>query len=299
MIGLMPNKYYRLGFYRHIDKCIAQPEVNIRKFDTQKYEKMREKTKILWDSRELYLSWNMVVANYNCYLKSTKDRKEELKMHPKLYIASSSSLNDIDSISQAVTNFLATASTFLIVSHRFVKSYFGKTSDKHDTWNEYRKKLHKDSIPYQISYELRNFSQHYAIPLTGNKYSFQSGYLNSIDPYINIKELLSCGYNWRKTSKVLEGLGEIVQLSYLIVEYFDCLKKIMEQTINLILNDLNMSHEYLQYIYKEYDFPKDVVLILFEMDGSTDDFNKLNQEYIPVYLMDYIEKTNKELPALN
>lgn len=290
----MSNIHYRLGFYKHIDESKAQPEVNIRTFQVKEYEHMRERTKIIWESHELYFSWSMLVNNYENYLNTTKERKEKLPMHSRIYIASESSISDMVKVSQEVTNFLATTSTFLIVSQRFIKAFFGKKSAEYSEWNKYRQKLHKDSLPYQVMYELRNFSQHYTIPISGAKFTNRNGNL-SVDSYIEIKKLLECGYDWKKFSNTLKKLDDMVLLSDLIEGYYDCLKKIIMKTSQAILCDLNTSHNYLQYIYKEYGFPRDIVPIVFTMDGITDDFNQLNHEYIPTYHMDYIESLIKNL----
>ncbi|PSV03164.1 hypothetical protein C0W80_03045 [Photobacterium leiognathi subsp. mandapamensis] len=283
----------RIGFYGVIDENKAMPEVVRREFKLEIYKEMREKTNILWESQPFYFAWSLVFKNYDEYL-SIKTKRQKLNVHPKILMGGDKPYLQMSDISRATINFLATASTFLIVSQRLIKNYFGENSEIYTKWNLYRQDLHAKSNEYQVCYELRNFSQHYQIPLSGINMDFRNGHSEGGDPYIIVDELLTCGYNWKKVGVILESLESQVCLSELLAGYYDCLKELFLSGHMCFEGSIEMSRSYINEIIRNFDLPKECTPIVFTLDPLENDFNKLDQEYMPVGLHRFIDDITKQ-----
>ena len=137
----------RIGFYKFVDETKAMPEVVAREFELKTYKEMRSTTNILWESQPFYFAWSLVSKNYEEYL-SIKTKKQKLNFHPKILLGSDKPYSQMSDISRATINFLATASTFLIVSQRLMKNFFGEDSETYAKWNSHRQGLYTNSNPY-------------------------------------------------------------------------------------------------------------------------------------------------------
>lgn len=278
----------RIGFYEYIDENKAIPEVVIREFKLEIYNEMRDKTNVLWESQPFYFAWSFVFKNYKEYI-SIKTKRQKLNSHPKIFMGSDEPYSQMSDVSRATINLLATASTFLIVSQRLIKNYFGEKSEAYSRWNLHRQQLHAESNGYQMCYELRNFSQHYQIPLSGINLDFKNGHAEGGDPYIIIDELLNSGYDWKKFREVLESQESQVCLSELLEGYYDCLKKIFLLGHSCFEENIEVSRNYIKGIIRDFGLPNECTPIIFRLDPQESDFNRLEQEYMPVGLHKYID----------
>lgn len=244
----------RIGFYKFVDETKAMPEVVAREFELKTYKEMRSTTNILWESQPFYFAWSLVSKNYEEYL-SIKTKKQKLNFHPKILLGSDKPYSQMSDISRATINFLATASTFLIVSQRLMKNFFGEDSETYAKWNSHRQGLYTNSNPYKICYELRNFSQHYQIPISGINMDFRDGHAEGGDPYLIVDELLTCGYDWKKFREVLELQESQLCLSELLEGYYACLKEVFLSGHTCFEDNIEASRSYIQVIIRSFGLP--------------------------------------------
>ncbi|MBE4195856.1 hypothetical protein HJ093_21940 [Vibrio parahaemolyticus] len=278
----------RIGFYEYIDENKAMPEVVRREFKLEIYNEMREKTNVLWESQPFYFAWSLVLKNYKEYI-SIKTKRQKLNSHPKIFMGSGDPYSQMSDVCRATINLLATASTFLIVSQRLIENYFGEKSEDYNGWNSHRQQLYAESNEYKMCYELRNFSQHYQIPLSGVNLDFENGHDEGGDPYIIIDELLNSGYEWKRFREVLESQESQVCLSELLEGYYDCLKKIFLLGHSCFEDNIEVSRNYIKGIIRDFGLPNECTPIIFRLDPQESDFNRLEQEYMPVGLHKYID----------
>ena len=282
----------RIGFYHFIDENRTMPEVVNREFKLDIYKEMQEKNNILWETQPFYFSWTSVFENYKEYL-SIKTKREKLKSHFKIYMGGGEPYLKMSDLCRTTINFLATASTFLIISQRLIKNYFGEDSDIYKKWNSRRNELYENSNSYQMCYELRNFSQHYQLPLSGVNMDFRLGYSEGGDPFLIINELLSSGYEWKKFRAVLERQESQVCLSELLAGYYNCLKEVFLLGHSCFEDIIEDSRGYINGIIRDFGLPKECTPVIFKLNPLEADFNQLDQEYIPLGAHKYIDDITK------
>ncbi|OOE86483.1 hypothetical protein, partial [Salinivibrio sp. AR640] len=119
-------------------------------------------------------------------------------------------LNDpevLSSISRYVSNFLSSSSIMLTI----LEQDFPSSESKND-WNLKRRDLHKNNIEYQFCYELRNYSQHYNLPINtiGKLYDENSIPYIFIGFYLPNKDNKVC----RKIDRILLSMDKSINVSH-------------------------------------------------------------------------------------
>lgn len=283
---------YRLGFYQHVQEGILY-EIEQKYFSEEEYDNFRNQTQVIWDFKPVYFSWDILIRNFKRFDSVTKAKSKKVSIPPRLYIASEEALHDIVEVSQEIIGFLATASTFLIIIQRSMKKHFGENSTKYNEWNEYRKSLFNDSIPYQISYELRNYSQHYMLPFTDNEIGFENGEITDVGVYIDVNQLLSSGYDWKKFASTLKKIDGRLDVYNLIKEYYECLDKIFVKMSYLLNEDLMICKCFFDRLYNDKGFPSDAFPVIFKGENEGGKIVQKEDEYIPTYLLSYFQNITK------
>ena len=115
-----------------------------------------------------------------------------------------------------ICNYLASFSAFLYQSERLIINQLGADSPHLRAFEVECAKIYDTSQAYRLMYALRNFAQHYAMPVTALK-----GHVGSATKQANIivgfhpAELLTSGYKkWKRYDKLeLRALGNFVELA--------------------------------------------------------------------------------------
>lgn len=285
------SKVVKIGFYANLDGAVTAPDVVIREFPGAEYEELREKTAIIWNVHSLYSSWLTAFNNYQEYIELGKT-EEELKVHPRVYVTTSTAYSSVSETARVTINLLASASAFLIICQRLVTNFSSSDQVAYLKWDELRKTLYSQSAAYQICYGLRNFSQHYMIPFSGVNLNFKDRAIEGFAPFINRDEILNCGYNWGKDNAAvaLRSQGENICLSDLLGEYYSCLRKIFVSAHEIFEIRIKDARKCVNDLILKFGLPKDVTPTLFTAELGCSNFNEMAQEDFPVGLLNFIDE---------
>jgi len=174
----------------------------------------------------LYLSHRLVSSNYND-LKQTINRISiDLENETKKSIALMDPYENIVEmmieLNKCVLNILTAISLFLLKSISLTKNQFGEESDEYSAIKALQNKLHTESLSYRFCYELRNYSQHYGIPVNKLAIGLSLDDKPSLVATIMKSRLTGEGYKWGKHgTAALKELDESFDLIPHIINYVD------------------------------------------------------------------------------
>ncbi|EHU4945812.1 hypothetical protein KY897_004285 [Vibrio vulnificus] len=159
----------------------------------------------LWWS--MYKDYMELIDYLNCISKSAADHKAISLIHDPIVLSS---------ICRHVNSFLSSSSIMLTI----LEQDFPTAGDK-EKWNEKRRSLHRDNIEYRFCYELRNYSQHYHLPIN----SLGVAYNTNSSPYMTIGFFLQNKDNkvCKKLDSILHDVGNVVNVALYFEKYFKIL----------------------------------------------------------------------------
>ncbi|MBA6303192.1 hypothetical protein [Colwellia sp. MB02u-14] len=130
-------------------------------------------------------------------------------------------------VNKFVLNILTSISLFLIQVDKLIKNQFGKKSEEYRNFELLRKGLHKNSLSYRFCYDLRNYSQHYSIPINKLAINFNLNEPPSITATIVKSKLTDGNYKWKSYGlAALNELEESFDLIPHITNYVDIMNQL-------------------------------------------------------------------------
>jgi len=169
-----------------------------------------------------------------------------------------------------VNAYLAAASSLIGQATKHVSEHFD--SDFVVAWNTLRQDLHSSSLGYRILYELRNYAQHFALPLSGVRVTGQTGaggeMLFECGARMNRDALLTSGYEWRKRVQDLQVQEAEFDLLPLAEDYQRCLRTLILEIARSGAADLQVCAEYFTTVRRVLQAPQGARLWLFNDRGK-------------------------------
>lgn len=169
---------------------------------------------------------------------------------------------------RVLNGFLASSSALLGQGTEYVSRVHGKESGEGGLWHTLRQELHASSVGYRILYELRNFAQHYALPISAvrvhgelgadDRMSFTTG------THIGRDELLASGYKWRGRKVDIEAQDVEFDVVPLAAEYWQCLQELTATIATYRGAELLECRRYLKAIRRVLKAPSNARLYLFD-----------------------------------
>ena len=165
-------------------------------------------------------------------LQSVPNRMAQLWLDSSL--SSSHDLNVIELLVEAVARvnaLLASASAYLGQSQKSLAAAKYVTEADAAAWNALRNAVHKTSSAYRIMYQMRNFAQHYALPISRTEmkldnFSDSDRVATGFFIWLDRAKLLSSGFDWGKTRADLETQHAEFDASLLLAEYVCSLREL-------------------------------------------------------------------------
>jgi hypothetical protein len=171
-----------------------------------------------------------------------------------------------------VGSYLASASAFLGQAEKHVAQRFGQATPFAAAWNTLRRDLHAGSIGYRILYELRNFAQHFALPLgevnVNGRLDEQGRMVMTCGAYLSRDGLLASGYEWRGRQEDIVGREPMFDVLPLANDYQGCLRRLIVEIGAAYAAELQNCALYFQTIRRIRQVPNDARLWLFEGRGT-------------------------------
>ncbi|MER8844424.1 hypothetical protein [Mesorhizobium australicum] len=177
---------------------------------------------------------------------------------------------------QRITNFLASANSFLALTETTIGKNYGAGSDALAKWNEKRKELHRQSLAYRLCYDLRNYSQHYGLPITslevgGTGIVGEEDVVGGLRVRLSRDDLLAEGFAWKKSVVAdIEAQDNDFDIEPLIDEYMGCIREACFNAIDLQGKRVRLCSAFLQAILNDMNLPERAVPVVFvgEPDGT-------------------------------
>ncbi len=186
---------------------------------------------------------------------------------------------------RVLSAFLASASALLGQATKYVSRIHGSESVEGVDWHTRRQALHAGSRGYRILYELRNFAQHYALPISAvrvhgelgadDRMSFTTG------AHVGRDELLSSGYKWGGRKADIEAQDMEFDVLPLAAEYWQCLQELTAALATYRGAELLECRRYLRAIRRVIKAPSNARLYLFERGEAPSDAPPTNVTVVP------------------
>ncbi len=283
----------RIGYYKQQEAGTINTNILEKDFSEESYAEYKQYIKIVFELQPIIILHEATLRNYSELEASILNSEQKLKDKVLKNGAEYLLVTEGVTIIQRVNNFLASASSFLSVSDVKLNKCYGKGSNEEKTWNQYRKIIHKDSFAYQFIYELRNYAQHYELPIStlkvkGNNLTTNDKDINT-DISISRDALLTSGFGWKKLVKdELLKQDESFNLSPLLKEYMTIIHRLLDKYLEVNKPRFKEGVDYVTTLRNVLQIPKGTTLVIFLGDTETDKPVPENLELIPIELLHWI-----------
>jgi hypothetical protein len=280
----MNNIVKRFGYYsKNIDDGM---DFAVGKSDFMQYDEYSEVVRCIVQIKPVLIAIESVVLSYSELRECTKSFED---FTHKCGAPDTQYMNglwgNISKIIAKVIAFLASASSFLSCTEVKIKSDFGKESQEIKSWNSCRNSLHKENFSYRFGYELRNYSQHYFLPVSSIGVSSENvqteNHVSKIEIRVDKQELFSGNYNWKKLKHEINACEEKFDLTPILQSYFGVLCVLAQEYFKLYERKIYSCYRYLEQLRRVHHFPDHGVPVIFMGDPLRPESFYENFECIP------------------
>jgi hypothetical protein len=280
MAGLL-----RMGSIRSTKKREMEFDIFNKPLSNEWVVEMRDKTKILWDIESIHIPWWAAHENFNELCTFIDHQKQDLDVWKELFLISDTCQNSLKKVSQLITNCIVSFTTFITICEVYVKKNFSHNQDIFLEWNKKKQLLHKGSFHYRLAYELRNYSQHYSVLISGMEVNMTGDFVEGINIYVHTDNLRASGYDWKKLLNDLDFKeSSIINITEMLFDYLRCVDQIFKNTLILHEDRLNSCSNYFQNMIKQYDLTEDKHPVIFQGENPAPRIPPESKEFIPLYL---------------
>lgn len=263
------NEIRRFGYYTPQLNGTLDIYVGVNAVDTEVLAELHEIVSVVFKLQPIIFSLDIVERNYQEILDSIENYRARLGgVEQGLPVGVSIALDGFISVSQKVTNFLSSTSSFLAQTEKQLQHIHGKDSHEINSWNENRNNLHAAYFSYRFLYELRNFAQHRSIPLsnlniTGVRPSDELSMVFKIGVQILRDGLLGDGYKWGKLQAEIQHQPPVFDLLPITLEYLNCLRRLCLDAVRYQDVQLAECGRYFDVVCRTLKIPVGAVPVLF------------------------------------
>lgn len=280
---------YRIGGIGSTKPQAYSHNREIARISREVYETIREKTKVLWDFSTPHLAWVALSKNKRQLGKLLAPSNPELTVADRVYLSGVESRERQVECLCIIMNILASASSYLSISGTHIKNNFDEGVLLN--WDKKRRELHKNNFSYRFCYELRNYAQHYGLPVSEFNFEMSDTHLIKLIPIISSDDL---SRNESKLNKnlfleIMSRHPERFDLVELICGYFSCVTEIHRNTFLCYKSRFDECEEYLSNLDRLYRFESGERPVIF-IRPPNGNSNQDEMEYIPTYLLSEIKE---------
>lgn len=280
------KKLYRMGTIWSVKKLETNYEMIDFYLSEEWMHNMRNKTKILWDLESIHIPWKNAHDNYIELKQYMYSHQKDLDVSHQVYLVSDEIQDALYKASQLVTNCIVSFTAFITISEIHIKKYYSNNLEVVKNWNDKRNSMHASSFSYRLSYELRNFSQHYSIPISGIEIHLRGGVSEKLKIFTGTDLLRRSGYDWKKLSTE-KKFQEDTQLDMINVleEYLHCVNELYKNTLVLHHERINECLDFFDKLIDNYQIDDKSHPVIFIGPSNRDGQPPENKEYIPLYII--------------
>ena len=241
----------------------------------------------------LYLAHRMVDSNHNQLEQTLKEilikLEQETKKSPALIDPYENIIEMMVELTKCVLSTLTAVSLFLVKVTSLTENQFGKNSEEYSKIESLRKTLHKDSLSYKFCYELRNYSQHYGIPISRLAININKNQKPSLVATIMKSRLTAGSYKWKGFgASALNELDENFDLIPHLANYVDITNQLFRFMFSVCKSELINFNDIVINILEDAGYHGNKRFI-FGCDMQ-DDFPDFDIEEIPYTFVLKLEK---------
>lgn len=258
-----------------------------RPFDDQNLSEYRECTKVIIDLQPSIIALAVCEQDLENLTELPAKQASQLSAVGSDELSASSVIVDllVEAIA-CVTAFLSSTSAFLGQATREVERVFSESPTFISEWHRRRHALHAGSVGYRICYELRNFVQHYGIPISELNINGVRGDLSgpmrfSSAMRVSRDGLLATRFDWGKSRTDITKQPPEIDLLELANEYEGCLRTLMLDMVHQRANDLAQCRDYLATMRRVLKVPAESRIMLFHSPGALGDGPPTSGELVP------------------
>lgn len=266
------NKY--IGYVLFSDN-VEESEIRIIKpaLTAENLNELSEITEVVFFLQPITFAFEIVTRNYSEWNEERRQIFRDIVAlsksqglaqrwsNPDWYIAPS----------QRLTNFLASAYSFLENSEQSLKDDEGNNGTKLGMWNDFRRARHKESFAYRLLYDLRTYSQHYRLPI-----SVINAKVKDILSDDNVTAEFRMGLNrdalietkgnfiHANVKDEIKSQDKVIQIEPLVDEYYLELRAICRRFVEMDVHRLRRCESYLRRMYEIFKIPGTALPVIFD-----------------------------------
>lgn len=286
----------RIGHFSGGENGTIDIAIMEKDFNDKLYDELNQHIDFIFKLQPILISYETIELSYREILELIK----KYDQHFATVIAPDAAhvgilLGYLVEITQKIINFLSSATSFLTCSEVRLKKEFGKNSKQLNEWNEYRRNLYSQNFEYRFLYQMRNYSQHYHLPVSNigvklnNLAIGDRSTSNTIEIYRD--ELLSSDYDWPEDIKEdIKGLDKIIDVAPIVESYMNSLRKIAYKYVSVYEREIQECHHYLVALRKFFVFPENSTPVIYIGETPKGQPAPRQVEFIPFYQFNWIRK---------
>lgn len=245
----------------------------------------------------------IVSLNRDDILKIIKKYTEEYVENPQSldYIMMEKMVLDIN---RHILNYLSSVRSFLDHTETKLKKNYGATSDRYKRFKNVCREVYSTSFSYRFLSKLRNYSQHFGMPLGGLSLRsredppYSGNIYHSLQASFSRDELLKYD-SWGTIAKEISQLPSEFDIIPHIVQMMKCLEKINLVLINEDLPELYSSAEFIEQLISQAQGKEGLPCILQFSDikrGSNEEIKEMKVQimHIPFHIIEIVNNIKKE-----
>ncbi|WP_429073214.1 hypothetical protein [Aeromonas veronii] len=262
------------------------------------YLNMRNETSVLWKLSVHDTQWRASHENHKELTLFIETHKYVLDVSREIHLLSDKTQDAMVKLTQLITNCIVSFTTFLTICEQYMEKEFTQNKMIYDKWNDARKDLHKNSFEYRLGYDLRNYSQHYGVPISGIALTMNSQSIKKLEAYIDIDSLLSGGFNWKSRADELKKIqSSEIDLIELLKKYLTCIDIVYLNTLQAHSDALTRCNTYIAELCQSYNIDSSAHPVVFKGNIPSGEKIPKEKEFIPLYLLnryksEWLEKLN-------
>jgi hypothetical protein len=276
---------YELGF---ID---GDKITSIRKLSNEEFQEYKRASDCLSNFSNTQQLYTITLLNYNEYFTTLKEYEQQY--------SSSQSLNSLIlermflNINRRLLNYLSSIRSFLDHTETRLKEKYGKEFARVKHFLEACSKEYENSFSYKFFYTLRNFTQHFGMPvgslrLTSTEDPPYSGKVSHhLEVTFDRDELLK--YNgWKRMLKEeIQRLPQEFDISSHVFNMMKCLERINGVLVKDELLDIVKSAEYIDKLMASIKEKQVYPIVLQISQGNKPSEKTLTYFNIPFHIVQY------------
>lgn len=203
--------------------------------------------------------------------------------------SSTHDLNVVEFLVEAVRNvnaLLSAASAFLGQTEKALAAATYVSHKEVAAWNLFRQGVHARSPAYRIMYQLRNFAQHYALPIsrtgmTLNRFSESDRHATGFHIWLDRDKLLNSGFGWGKVAEDIMSQDAEFDVAVLLFEHITSMRELFLDVARLYEPNREELRMYFTKLRELIGAPLGSHLMIFERRAGDTGQPPKNAEIVP------------------